>query len=93
MQGCDQPLAVRFADPKRPKGGDTRLVVHSFQSEDSLSGLVNEGLTSCPAFCSSRVSAFNVVQSSPLAILAGWAAQVLGVLDLAHVRDLPEIGK
>ncbi|KAL3679106.1 hypothetical protein R1sor_022062 [Riccia sorocarpa] len=25
MPGCDQPLAVRFADPKRPKGGDTRV--------------------------------------------------------------------
>ncbi|KAG0629215.1 hypothetical protein M758_1G085700 [Ceratodon purpureus] len=25
MQGCDQPLAVRFADPKRPKGGDARV--------------------------------------------------------------------
>lgn len=27
VQGCDQPLAVRFADPKRPKGGDARYVL------------------------------------------------------------------
>ncbi|KAH9557757.1 hypothetical protein CY35_07G101600 [Sphagnum magellanicum] len=25
MPGCDQPLAVRFADPKRPKGVDARV--------------------------------------------------------------------
>ncbi|KAH9304155.1 hypothetical protein KI387_008559, partial [Taxus chinensis] len=25
MKGCDQPLTVRFADPKRPKLGDTRV--------------------------------------------------------------------
>ncbi|XP_077237958.1 flowering time control protein FCA-like isoform X2 [Tasmannia lanceolata] len=25
MRGCDQPLIVRFADPKRPRGGESRL--------------------------------------------------------------------
>eukprot|EP01018_Ginkgo_biloba_P030100 Gb_12352 [translate_table: standard] len=25
MKGCDHPLSVRFAEPKRPRGGDTRL--------------------------------------------------------------------
>jgi RNA recognition motif-containing protein len=28
MPGCDQPLAVRFADPKRPKGVDARCVLN-----------------------------------------------------------------
>ncbi|CAL5431143.1 unnamed protein product [Camellia sinensis] len=29
MKGCDQPLIVRFADPKRPRAGDPRgLVLH-----------------------------------------------------------------
>nr|GMD73975.1 flowering time control protein FCA isoform X3 [Ipomoea batatas]GMD79156.1 flowering time control protein FCA isoform X3 [Ipomoea batatas] len=25
MRGCDQPLTVRFADPKRPRAGESRL--------------------------------------------------------------------
>jgi len=32
MPGCDQPLAVRFADPKRPKGVDARCVLHHVHS-------------------------------------------------------------
>ncbi|KAI3449375.1 hypothetical protein Pfo_006040 [Paulownia fortunei] len=28
MRGCDQPLIVRFADPKKPRIGDSRLAPH-----------------------------------------------------------------
>ncbi|XP_024521192.1 flowering time control protein FCA isoform X1 [Selaginella moellendorffii] len=38
MRGCDQPLAVRFADPKRPKTGDSR---NSFSPRHHGSGSNN----------------------------------------------------
>ncbi|KAK3418097.1 hypothetical protein EUGRSUZ_H04064 [Eucalyptus grandis] len=44
MRGCDQPLTVRFADPKRPRLGDTR----------GLPLCPHKGLYGCATLCGSR---------------------------------------
>ncbi|KAH9610356.1 hypothetical protein KSS87_013449 [Heliosperma pusillum] len=54
MRGCDKPLVVRFADPKKPKNGDFRPTSHSADTRrDNVSNaihLVSNGTSQTPEF-------------------------------------------